>query len=58
MCNTVAWCVYISVARCVFISVARCVCISAARCCASVLSTTKCISVAPGGACLCSHIRT
>ena len=24
--------------------------------CASVLSITKCISVAPGGACLCSHI--
>ena len=39
------------------ISVARCVCISVARCCASVLSTTKCISVALGGTCLCSHIR-
>ena len=33
------------------------VCISVARCCASVLSTTKCISVALGGTCLCSHIR-
>ena len=57
MCISVARCVCISVARCVCISVARCVCISVARCCASVLSTTKCISVALGGTCLCLHIR-